>query len=34
MGFIFISIQVTALDKTAMRKGIIVGPFVIFGKYS
>lgn len=32
-GFVFLSAHVIALDKTATRNGILIGPFVIFGPY-
>jgi hypothetical protein len=32
-GFAVISAKVVALDKTAIRNGVILGPFVIFGPY-
>jgi hypothetical protein len=33
-GFGFISARVVALDKTVIRNGIVIGPFVIFGPYN
>jgi hypothetical protein len=32
ISFTFISAKVIALDKTATRNGVIIGPFVIFGE--